>query len=166
MGRGEEVWREDRDGKEEALWTGKGWDRPDMVWTDRSRQEDGAVGVACVWRFRRRRWGGQNTASSWARIRRPSTQRGSPSGRRFSLWSRRARAVAPILFSRTRHPPSRESGTTPGARGNASASQPSISKHDLQPPAMRSQSAGRRLMLARRGTRWSVDTQWTPPPAI
>ena len=36
--------------KEEALRTAKEWDRPDTVWTDGSRQEDGAVGAACVWR--------------------------------------------------------------------------------------------------------------------
>ena len=34
--------------KEEALRTAKEWDRPDTVWTDGSRQEDGAVGAACV----------------------------------------------------------------------------------------------------------------------
>ena len=36
--------------KEEALRAVKEWDRPDTVWTDGSRQEDGAVGAACVWR--------------------------------------------------------------------------------------------------------------------
>ena len=36
--------------KEEALRTAKEWDRPDTVWMDGSRQEDGAVGAACVWR--------------------------------------------------------------------------------------------------------------------
>ena len=34
--------------KEEALRTAKEWNRPDTVWTDGSRQEDGAVGAACV----------------------------------------------------------------------------------------------------------------------
>ena len=34
--------------KEEALRTTKGWDGPNTVWTDRSRQESGAVGAACV----------------------------------------------------------------------------------------------------------------------
>ena len=29
--------------KEEALRTAKRWDQPDTVWTDGSRQEDGAV---------------------------------------------------------------------------------------------------------------------------
>ena len=36
--------------KEEALRTAREWDRPDTVWTDGSRQENGAVGAACVWR--------------------------------------------------------------------------------------------------------------------
>ena len=34
--------------KEAALRTAKEWDRPDTVWTDGSRQVDGAVGAACV----------------------------------------------------------------------------------------------------------------------
>ena len=34
--------------KEEALRTAKEWDRPDTIWTDGSRQENGAVGAACV----------------------------------------------------------------------------------------------------------------------
>ena len=34
--------------KEEALRTAKEGSRPDTVWTDGSRQEDGAVGAACV----------------------------------------------------------------------------------------------------------------------
>ena len=63
--RGEEVrprqeWEEGRwfgglesivvEKKEEAMRTAKEWDRPDTIWTDGSRQEDGAVGAACVWR--------------------------------------------------------------------------------------------------------------------
>ena len=36
--------------KEEALRTAREWDRPDTVWTDGSRQENGRVGAACVWR--------------------------------------------------------------------------------------------------------------------
>ena len=50
--------------KEEALRTAKEWDRPDTVWTDGSRQEDGAVGAACVWR---------------------SPEEGGSTGRRFQL---------------------------------------------------------------------------------
>ena len=42
--------------KEEALMTAKEWDRLGMVWTDGSRQEDGAVGAACVWRFPEGGW--------------------------------------------------------------------------------------------------------------
>ena len=42
--------------KEEALGTAKEWDRPDTVWTDGSRQEDGAMGAACVWRSLEGRW--------------------------------------------------------------------------------------------------------------
>ena len=44
--------------KEEALRTAKEWDRPDTVWTDGSRQEDGAVGAACVWRSPEGGWTG------------------------------------------------------------------------------------------------------------
>ena len=33
-----------------SLRTAKEWNRPDTMWTDGSRQEDGAVGAACVWR--------------------------------------------------------------------------------------------------------------------
>ena len=36
--------------RESALVTAKEWRRPDTVWTDGSRQEDGRVGAACVWR--------------------------------------------------------------------------------------------------------------------
>ena len=36
--------------RESALITAKEWKGPDTVWTDRSRQESGAVGAACVWR--------------------------------------------------------------------------------------------------------------------
>ena len=45
--------------KEEALRTAKEWDRPDTVWTDGSRQEDGAVGAACVWRSLEGGWTGR-----------------------------------------------------------------------------------------------------------
>ena len=45
--------------KEEALRTAKEWDRPDTVWTDGFRQEDGAVGAACVWRSPERGWTGR-----------------------------------------------------------------------------------------------------------
>ena len=45
--------------KEEALRTAKEWDRPGTVWTDGSRQEDGAVGVACVWRSPEGGWTGR-----------------------------------------------------------------------------------------------------------
>ena len=59
--------------KEEALRTAKEWDRPDTVWTDGSRREDGAVGAACVWRSPE--GGGPDAASSCARTRRSSTRR-------------------------------------------------------------------------------------------
>ena len=36
--------------RESALITAKEWKGPDAVWTDGSRQENGAVGAACVWR--------------------------------------------------------------------------------------------------------------------
>ena len=46
--------------KEEALKTAKEWNGPDTVWTDGSRQEDSAVGAACVWRSPDRgRWTGR-----------------------------------------------------------------------------------------------------------
>ena len=45
--------------KEEALRTAKEWARPDTVWTDGSRQEDGAVGAACVWRSPEGGWSGR-----------------------------------------------------------------------------------------------------------
>ena len=45
--------------KKEALRTAKEWDRPDTLWTDGSRQEDGAVGVACVWRSLEGAWTGR-----------------------------------------------------------------------------------------------------------
>ena len=45
--------------KEEALRTAKEWDQPDTVWTDGSRQEDGAVGAACAWRSREGEWTGR-----------------------------------------------------------------------------------------------------------
>ena len=35
---------------ESALVTAKEWRKPDTVWADGSRQEDGRVGAACVWR--------------------------------------------------------------------------------------------------------------------
>ena len=38
------------DDREPALETAKTWRRPDTMWTDGSRQEDGRVGAACVWR--------------------------------------------------------------------------------------------------------------------
>ena len=34
--------------RESALITAKEWKGPDAVWTDGSRQENGAVGAACV----------------------------------------------------------------------------------------------------------------------
>ena len=46
--------------KEEALRTTKERNRPDMVWTDESRQEDGAVGAACVWRSPEGGWTGRH----------------------------------------------------------------------------------------------------------
>ena len=45
--------------KEEALRTAKEWDHPDTVWTDGSRQEDGAVGAACVLRSPEGGWTGR-----------------------------------------------------------------------------------------------------------
>ena len=45
--------------KEDALRTAKEWDRPDMVWTDGSRQEDSAVGAAKVWRSPEGGWTGR-----------------------------------------------------------------------------------------------------------
>ena len=45
--------------KEAALRTAKEWNRPDTVWTDGSRQEDGAVGAACVWRSPEGMWTGR-----------------------------------------------------------------------------------------------------------
>ena len=49
-----------RSGKRaEALRTAKEWDRPDTVWTDGSRQEDSAVGAACVWRSPEGGWTGR-----------------------------------------------------------------------------------------------------------
>ena len=45
--------------KEEALRTAKKWDRPDTVWTDGSRQVDGAVDAACVWRSPKGGWTGR-----------------------------------------------------------------------------------------------------------
>ena len=36
--------------RESALITAKEWRRPDTVWTDGSRQENGPVGAACVWK--------------------------------------------------------------------------------------------------------------------
>ena len=45
--------------EEEALRTAKEWDRTDTVWTGGSRQEDGAVGAACVWRPLKGGWTGR-----------------------------------------------------------------------------------------------------------
>ena len=45
--------------KEEALRTAKEWARLGMVWTDWSRQEDGTVGAAGVWRFPEGGWAGR-----------------------------------------------------------------------------------------------------------
>ena len=45
--------------KDEALRTTKELDRPDTVWADGSRQEDGAVEEACVWRSPEGRWTGR-----------------------------------------------------------------------------------------------------------
>ena len=45
--------------KEEDLRTAKEWDRPNTVWTDGSRQEDGAVGAACIWRSPEGGWTGR-----------------------------------------------------------------------------------------------------------
>ena len=45
--------------KEEALRTAKEWNLPHTVWTDGSRQEDGAVGAACVWRSPEGGWTGR-----------------------------------------------------------------------------------------------------------
>ena len=45
--------------KEEALRTAKDWTGPDTVWTDGSRQEDSAVGAACVWRSPKGGWTGR-----------------------------------------------------------------------------------------------------------
>ena len=50
--------------KEDALRTVKEWDRPDTVWTDGSRQENGAVGAACVWRSPEEDGRGQDAASN------------------------------------------------------------------------------------------------------
>ena len=72
--------------KEEALRTAKEWDLLDTVWTDGSRQEDGAVGAACVWRSQR--GGGPDAASSWARTRRSSTWRCFQCGMHLGRWSR------------------------------------------------------------------------------
>ena len=38
------------DETETALSTASEWSRPDTIWTDGSRQDNGTVGVACVWR--------------------------------------------------------------------------------------------------------------------
>ena len=38
--------------RESALITAEGWRRPDTVWRDGSRQEDGGVGATCVWKGR------------------------------------------------------------------------------------------------------------------
>ena len=45
--------------KEEALRAAKEWNRPDTVWTDGPRQEDGAVAAACVWRSPEGGWTGR-----------------------------------------------------------------------------------------------------------
>ena len=45
--------------KEEALRTAKEWNRPDTVWTGGLRQEDSAVGAACVWRSPEGGWTGR-----------------------------------------------------------------------------------------------------------
>ena len=36
--------------KEDAFRRAKGWDPPDTVWRDGSRQNNGAVGAGGVWR--------------------------------------------------------------------------------------------------------------------
>ena len=39
------------EGRDSASITAKEWKRPDTIWIDGSRQEDGRVGAACVWRI-------------------------------------------------------------------------------------------------------------------
>ena len=46
------------EGRESALVTAKEWKRPDTVWMDGSRQEDGRVRAACV-RETQRGWTGR-----------------------------------------------------------------------------------------------------------
>ena len=45
--------------KEKALRTAKEWSGPDTVWTDGSRQDNSAVGAACVWRSPKGGWTGR-----------------------------------------------------------------------------------------------------------
>ena len=83
--------------KEKALRTAKGWDRPNTVWSDGSRQESGAVGAACVWRSPEGGWTGRRfqlgtnkevfdaeVFATWQALR--ILERRKESGRRYTIF--------------------------------------------------------------------------------
>ena len=151
--------------KEEALRTAKGWSRPDMVCADESRQEDGAVGTACVWRS--------------------SGEEGGWTGRRFQLginkevfdaevfpvWqalralgqrNERDREYTIFVESTSDITRVRDDARGPGQRFGVAAIEVETRRAaaGTGPP-----SAGYRLTLVPREMRWPTSTRRTPPPA-
>ena len=149
--------------KEEALRTAKEWSRPDTVWTDGSRQEDGAVGAACVWRSPEGGWTGRRfqlgknkevfdaeVFAVWQALR--ALEQRNERDREYTIFVDSTSDITRV----------RDDARGPRQRFGVAAIEV---KHDLRPQATGSPSAGYRLTLAPRGTRWPTSTQRTPPPA-